>query len=183
MYDGTSPSDQPGKTTSLQRARGRVRIEVRADGGTTRLSDLYQDGCAKVRLPRVYDGQGIDAVLLNTAGGLTGGDYYRTEAVAGEDASLTLTTQTCERLYRAVDGTARVETELRAEAGAALHWLPQPVPSWCKWPYVLRIPSWNCYIRYVVAASAQQATCHAFCCCCNHTRRRFSLTSCVFAVV
>ena len=63
--------------------------------------------------------------MLNTAGGLTGGDYYRTEAAAGEGAALTLTTQACERLYRAVDGTARVETELRAGPGAMLHWLPQ----------------------------------------------------------
>ena len=129
MYDGTSPSDRPGETLSLQRARGRARIAVRADGGVTRLADLYQDGCAKLRLPKVYGPSstdpGVEAVLLNTAGGLTGGDVYGTEALAGPDAFLTLTTQACERVYRASSGTARVETRLSADAGARLHWLPQ----------------------------------------------------------
>ncbi|MEP0339976.1 MAG: urease accessory protein UreD [Alphaproteobacteria bacterium] len=126
MYDGTSPSDRPGETPSLQRARGRARIAVRADGGVTRLADLYQDGCAKLRLPKVYGPSSVEAVLLNTAGGLTGGDVYATEALAGPDAFLTLTSQACERVYRATgDQPARVETRLSAAAGASLHWLPQ----------------------------------------------------------
>lgn len=126
MYDGTSPSDRPGETLSLQRARGRARIAVRAEGGVTRLADLYQDGCAKLRLPKVYGPSSVEAVLLNTAGGLTGGDVYATEALAGPGASLTLTTQACERVYRATgDQPARVDTRLSAGAGAKLHWLPQ----------------------------------------------------------
>ncbi|MEQ8807322.1 MAG: urease accessory protein UreD [Rhodospirillales bacterium] len=125
MYDGTSPSDRPGETLSLQRARGRARIAVRAEGGITRLAELYQDGCAKLRLPKVYGPSSVEAVLLNTAGGLTGGDVYATEALAGPGAFLTLTTQACERVYRASSGTARVDTRLSADAGARLHWLPQ----------------------------------------------------------
>jgi urease accessory protein len=125
MYDGTSPSDRPGETPPLQRARGRARIAVRAEGGITRLAELYQDGCAKLRLPKVYGPSSVEAVLLNTAGGLTGGDVYGTEALAGPGAFLTLTTQACERVYRASSGTARVETRLSADAGARLHWLPQ----------------------------------------------------------
>jgi urease accessory protein len=125
MYDGTSPSDRPGEIIPLQRARGRARIAVRAEGGVTRLADLYQDGCAKLRLPKVYGPSSVEAVLLNTAGGLTGGDVYATEALAGPGAALTLTTQACERVYRASSGTARVETQLSAGPGAQLHWLPQ----------------------------------------------------------
>ena len=126
MYDGTSPSDRPGEIIPLQRARGRARIAVRAEDGVTRLADLYQDGCAKLRLPKVYGPSSVEAVLLNTAGGLTGGDVYVTEALAGPNASLVLTSQACERIYRATgDQPARVETRLSAGAGANLHWLPQ----------------------------------------------------------
>lgn len=131
MYDGTSPSDRPGenhplqRAPSLQRAKGRARITVGATGGKTRLADLYQDGCAKMRLPKVYGPDGVEAVLLNTAGGLTGGDVYVTEAEAGADSHLTLTTQACERVYRAATGIARVETRLTAGPGAQLSWLPQ----------------------------------------------------------
>ncbi len=135
MYDGTSPSDRPGENNplhrapSLQRAKGRARITVGTTGDKTRLADLYQDGCAKVRLPKVYgpanQDPGVEAVLLNTAGGLTGGDVYATEAEAGDGSHLTLTTQACERVYRAADGIARVETRLTAGPGAHLNWLPQ----------------------------------------------------------
>ncbi|MCW3848059.1 urease accessory protein UreD [Sphingomonas sp. LB-2] len=64
-------------------------------------------------------------MLLNTAGGLTGGDRMRWEASAGRGANLRVTTQTAERVYRSNSGDALVETHLHAEAGAALEWLPQ----------------------------------------------------------
>jgi urease accessory protein len=132
MYDGTSPSDRPGENNplqrapSLQRAKGRARISVSShDDGRTRLQDLYQSGCAKVRLPKAYGAPGVDAVLLNTAGGLTGGDVIETEGAAGDGTVLTLTTQACERVYRSTGGEARVETRLSVGKGARLKWLPQ----------------------------------------------------------
>ena len=69
---------------------------------------------------------GIEAVLVNTAGGLTGGDRFRICARAGAGTELTLTTQAAERVYRAQSGEiAEVETQLSAEKGARLNWLPQ----------------------------------------------------------
>ena len=110
---------------AMQRARGEGRITVHAAGGGTRLARLYQDGCGKIRLPRDADAQALEAVLINTSGGLTGGDRIAWRAEAGAGAALTLTTQACERVYRSSGGVADVRVELAAEAGAALHWLPQ----------------------------------------------------------
>ena len=110
---------------AMQRACGEGRITVRAAGGGTRLARLYQDGCGKIRLPRDADAQALEAVLINTSGGLTGGDRIAWGAEAGAGAALTLTTQACERVYRSSGGVANVRVELAAEAGAALHWLPQ----------------------------------------------------------
>jgi urease accessory protein len=113
----------------LQRAAGAGRIAVRAEGGTTRLARLYQDGCAKIRLPTDHAARSLEAVLINTSGGLTGGDRmaWRVEAEAG--AALTLTTQACEKVYRARpcpgDGRAEVSVSLDAAAGARIDWLPQ----------------------------------------------------------
>ena len=59
---------------ALQRARGCGRIAVRAEGGVTRLARLYQEGCGKIRLPRDARAEGLEAVLINSSGGLTGGD-------------------------------------------------------------------------------------------------------------
>ncbi|MDB5475635.1 MAG: hypothetical protein JWP49_1146 [Phenylobacterium sp.] len=109
----------------LQRAQGAGRIEVRAEAGLTRLSRLYHDGCAKIRLPTDHAARGLQAVLINTAGGLTGGDRmsWRAEVQAG--AALTLSTQACERIYRARDGQAESQVSLAVGDGARLDWLPQ----------------------------------------------------------
>lgn len=108
----------------LQRARGEGRIETQLIDGRTRLAALYQDGCAKIRLPNTHN-ESLQAVLINTAGGLTGGDELRWSARAASGARLVLTTQACERLYRSTGDDARIETRLDAGAGARLDWLPQ----------------------------------------------------------
>jgi urease accessory protein len=108
----------------LQRARGDGRIETQIIDGRTRLATLYQDGCAKIRLPNTHD-ESLQAVLINTAGGLTGGDDIRWSARAAPGSRLVLTTQACERLYRSTGENARVETRLVAGSGARLDWLPQ----------------------------------------------------------
>ena len=109
----------------LQRARGAARIAIADDGGRGRLDALHQSGCLKLRLPRVPVGRPREAVLINTAGGLTGGDRLAIAARVGDGARLMLASQTAERLYRAVDGEARVTVRLEAGEGARLAWLPQ----------------------------------------------------------
>jgi urease accessory protein len=100
-------------------------VGVRSEGRATRLERLYQEGCAKIRLPRDAEATGLEAVLINTAGGLTGGDRLTWRAEAGAGARLTITTQACERIYRSSGDPARVEVRLAAGPGAELHWLPQ----------------------------------------------------------
>jgi urease accessory protein len=109
---------------TLQRARGEGRVIAAARNGKTEIERLYQEGCAKVRLPNTHS-DALQAVLMNTAGGLTGGDHVRWSAEAGPGAKLVLTTPACERVYRSVSGDARVENRLRAHEGAHIDWLPQ----------------------------------------------------------
>lgn len=107
-----------------QRAQGTGRIRSAAVHGRSRLATLHEAGCAKIRLPHTHD-HSLQAVLINTAGGLTGGDGVRWEATAGPGTSLTLTTQACERVYRSLGDDAAVSIALKAECGARLDWLPQ----------------------------------------------------------
>ena len=109
----------------MERARGAARVVLRADGPTTRLFENYQSGSAKVRFPRGDDRSAIGVVLLNTAGGVTGGDHLTYAATAEEGAAGVVTTQAAERIYRRSAGTARIDTSLTVAAGAALDWLPQ----------------------------------------------------------
>jgi urease accessory protein len=109
----------------LERARGAVRIGVRAGDSRTRLSVLYQSGSARMRLPRVAAGEPIEAVIINTAGGVTGGDRIDHEISVGDSARLLVTTQAAERIYRRSTGVSRIETTISVAAGGRLDWLPQ----------------------------------------------------------
>lgn len=109
---------------ALQRARGGVVVAVAATGGETRLARLRQSGSAKCLLPKRRSGP-VEAVLLNTAGGATGGDRFEHTLEAGPGAWLEATTQAAERAYRSAGGEALITTTIRAEAGARVDWLPQ----------------------------------------------------------
>ncbi|MEO5805189.1 urease accessory protein UreD [Devosia sp.] len=108
----------------MQRARGDGRIATQFRDGGTHLQSLYQDGCAKIRLPHTHN-SALEAVLINTAGGLTGGDHMQWHAEAVANGKLVLTTQACERIYKSTGATAHVQTRLVAQAGAHIDWLPQ----------------------------------------------------------
>ena len=114
----------PMSAPLLQRARGHGRVTSQLRTGTTALATLYQDGCAKIRLPNTHS-HALEAVLINTAGGLTGGDQMRWEASAVAGGTMVLTTQACERIYRSLDGPAIIRTRLAVGANAHLDWLPQ----------------------------------------------------------
>jgi len=110
---------------ALGRARGHSRVGFVNVDGNTRLAISYQSGSAKVRLPRATPSRVMEAVLLNTAGGVTGGDHlvYEVEAESGSRAAVS--TQAAERIYRRVAGEARIETRLTVGRRARLDWLPQ----------------------------------------------------------
>ncbi|WP_245292434.1 urease accessory protein UreD [Rhizobium sp. 9140] len=124
MSEAMSKPGQEGLAAAPQRAFGRGRLVAKHAGGRTRLQEFYQEGCAKLRLPTMFDGS-MEAVLINSSGGLTGGDVMDWRFGAGADTELTLTTQACEKIYKASAGTTSVTTTIRAEAGSRVHWLPQ----------------------------------------------------------
>lgn len=109
---------------ALQRARGIGRIATKQLNGRTRIETLFQEGCGKIRLPNTHS-TSLEAVLINTAGGITGGDNLSWCAEVAAGGHLVLTTQACERSYRSTGDFGRVETHLRLGAGAHLDWLPQ----------------------------------------------------------
>lgn len=112
------------RAPDLQRASGAARLTARHVEGRTRLAELYQEGAAKIRMPR-NGGDALEAILINTAGGLTGGDRIAWEIAAGEGTRVTATTQACEKVYRALSGRAETSVKLSAAAGSRIAWLPQ----------------------------------------------------------
>lgn len=107
-----------------QRAKGAARLVTKSAGNKTRLDVFFQESAAKIRIPESYDGR-MEAVLINTSGGLTGGDRIAWQVEAGANTYVTVTTQACERVYKSSGGHAEVATTLKAGPNASLHWLPQ----------------------------------------------------------
>ena len=109
----------------MQRARGHGALAVKAGpGGRTVIDRLHQHANAKIRMPRQH-GSALEAVLINTAGGLTGGDHLAWSFEAAAGTRLVLTTQAAERIYRSSGGPAEQRTCLTLGAGAHADWLPQ----------------------------------------------------------
>ena len=112
---------------SLQRAVGELRVGVKRFGAETVLEDLRQVGCLKARFPRRIVPGWMDVVMLNTGGGVAGGDRLDVAIEVGSGAQATVSAQAAERFYRtlAADAPSRVRTRLTAASGASLEWLPQ----------------------------------------------------------
>lgn len=109
---------------ATQRIRGEGVLGVALVDGRTRIRSLYQAGAAKIRLPQKEAGP-LEAILINTAGGMTGGDRLDWQFEIGADAAAVFTTQACEKIYRSTHGGAEVRTRIKVEAGGHLAWLPQ----------------------------------------------------------
>ena len=114
--------------TAHQRVDGEARIAFRrrADGAIA-LADLYQRAPCRVLFPTTEAGEPLQAVLLTTSGGLTGGDRTRVSVSVEPGARATVTTQAAEKIYRALPdtGDAVVQVEMQVGEGAWAEWLAQ----------------------------------------------------------
>ena len=103
-----------------QRSVGAGKIGFGLNG----LEMLYQSGCAKIMLPRSYCDI-PEAIIVNTGGGLTGGDSFFIHAKVGGVGSLCVSSQAAERIYRSAGGRARISNNVDVGSGCHLDWLPQ----------------------------------------------------------
>jgi urease accessory protein len=105
----------------MQRSQGEGSLTFKLRDGRTVLDRLYQDGCAKIRFSKPDE-----AILINTAGGITGGDRLSWSIEVPAHGEATITTQASDKVYRTTGSTvATVATKLVVGPGARLHWLPQ----------------------------------------------------------
>ena len=109
----------------LQRAKGLCRIVMGGSERGNEIVDVFQRSPLKVIFPRMGGSELKEAVLINTAGGIAGGDQLKCDVTAVANAAIAVTSQTAERVYRALDEPARILTKLKVTDGARLAWLPQ----------------------------------------------------------
>jgi urease accessory protein len=108
---------------SANRATGRVALTVAAQGGVTRRARVQEHGSLRVRFPNAAEA--LEAVIVNTGGGMTGGDRFSVAMTVGEGARLIAGTAAAEKIYRSTGPDAAMDVALDVHAGGRLAWLPQ----------------------------------------------------------
>ncbi|MBY0612745.1 MAG: urease accessory protein UreD [Beijerinckiaceae bacterium] len=124
MYAGTCPSEASALVPGYIRARGGVTARFAVGHRGTRIADLSERGGFRFRFPEKHD-ETCEAVLINTGGGMTGGDALTLDIEADEHARASVTTQAAEKIYRSQGPDTLLRTSLRLASGSALAWLPQ----------------------------------------------------------
>jgi urease accessory protein len=116
--------DTQSQVFAANRALGSVAFDTVLAAGTTRRGSVHEAGSLRVRFPSP-ETAALSAVLVNTAGGVAGGDRFEVAVAGGAGSAVTVTTAAAEKIYRSHGPAATVGVRLRAEAGARLAWLPQ----------------------------------------------------------
>jgi urease accessory protein len=112
------------RTFAANRAVGGITLAVRKSGGLTRRARVREDGSLRVRCPGPPSAE-LEAVIVNTAGGVAGGDRLMLDIAAEAGARLLVTTAAAEKVYRTLEAAASIDVTLRVGAGSSLAWLPQ----------------------------------------------------------
>src|SRR6201987_4603856 len=118
--NGKHPSDK-----DLQRADGLGRIVLSGSENGTRIEDVFERSPIRIMFPRTEHRRVEEAVIINTGGGIAGGDQLECGVTALANASIAVTSQAAEKVYRALSEPARLSTKLKARDAAKLAWLPQ----------------------------------------------------------
>jgi urease accessory protein len=107
------------------RAVGRIAFTVAAGPGGSRRGRVHEAGALRVRFPNGSSRATLDAVIVNTAGGMAGGDRFGIDVAVGAGARLTVTTAAAEKIYRSLGPDSNIAVQLDIGPGGALAWLPQ----------------------------------------------------------
>lgn len=112
------------RTFAANRAIGRIALAVRAKAGVTRRARVREEGSLRVRFPGAASAE-LEAVIVNTAGGVAGGDRFALDVTVEPGARLVVTTAAAEKVYRTLDPDATIDVTLTLGAMSSLAWLPQ----------------------------------------------------------
>ncbi|MGA7324715.1 MAG: urease accessory protein UreD [Rhodomicrobium sp.] len=123
MFAASSPSESTVGGNLQPRVRGGLRLCFRDRNRQTHAASYEERDGYKIRFPR--GGHGCEGVIINTGGGVAGGDLIAHAVTLEAGASATLTTPAAERIYRSNGDVSRIDISMGLQDGASLAWLPQ----------------------------------------------------------
>jgi urease accessory protein len=121
--DSLEPVEPRADSANRQRARAEAHGSFARVGKRTDPQRLFETGGLRWRFPR--SSNPCEAVIVNTGGGVAGGDSYFVSLTLSEGAEVEATTPSAERIYRSDGPAAAITTRLVLKPRARLFWLPQ----------------------------------------------------------
>ena len=115
---------ETARTFAANRAVGRIALAVQARAGMTRRARVREEGSLRVRFPGPASAE-LEAVIVNTAGGVAGGDRFALDVTVEPGARLVVSTAAAEKVYRTLEPDATIDVRLAVGASSSLAWLPQ----------------------------------------------------------
>lgn len=105
------------------RASAAARARFSRRGDRTYPSQISEQGGLRLRFPKTL--KDCEATLINTGGGLCGGDRLQTVLTLEAQTAAYVSTQAAEKVYRSDGEPAHADMRFELMAGANLIWLPQ----------------------------------------------------------
>ena len=119
-----SLAEDRAQVFAANRAVGRIALTAEYGRGITQRKRLHESGGLRMHFPGQRKRE-LEAVFINTAGGIAGGDRFDLDIAAGDKARLLVSTAAAEKVYRSLGPKARIAIKLSAAADASLAWLPK----------------------------------------------------------
>jgi urease accessory protein len=116
--------DTTDQIFAANRASGRIALDAKFADGATRRARVHEQGALRVRCPGAPADE-LEAMLVNTAGGMAGGDHFALDFAVGPGARLLVTSAAAEKVYRTLGAETTIAARLAVADGGALAWLPQ----------------------------------------------------------
>jgi urease accessory protein len=104
------------------RAEGGVHVDFALTPRGTAPARIGESGGYRVRFPK---GGACEAVLINTGGGMAGGDRMSTRMRLAAGVQVLATTQSAEKIYRTQRAATEIAVSLDLAGSSCLAWLPQ----------------------------------------------------------
>jgi urease accessory protein len=119
-----SVEDNEQRTFAANRAVSTVALTAQARDGVTTRMRVREEGSLRLRFPGQKSAE-LEAVIVNTAGGIAGGDRLDLTFSAGAGARLIVTSAAAEKVYRSLGPNALIGIKLDVGPAASLAWIPQ----------------------------------------------------------
>ena len=123
MISAAAQPESQAEIFAGNRANGRIALTVGAENARTVRRRVHESGSLRVRFPNA--GSTLEAVIVNTAGGVAGGDRFAVSVGVEDDAALLIGTAAAEKVYRSTSDDAEIDVRLSIGPRARLAWLPQ----------------------------------------------------------